>query len=488
MNKRQMIEAAIINMINEKIISVGDAVPSIRKMARRYDISITPVIEAYRNLELHGILKSRSKSGFVVVSAKSSDLKKIIPDLSNFSDTHSVLTNELKSFSSEKAAGKQKGEQQKKFYDFNCPTLTPAMIPFDSINQHIIKALRSQPQLINTNPHGYDDPMLVDSIAWCMAHYQCIINKREICITNNDFTLPLVFALKACLSPNQAILLTAPADKCHISAARQTGHEVFYINNTVEYGLDLDILERILIKTPHIGCIIVSPNFQPPSGKSMSVEAKSRLAEICARYGVCIIEDDRNRHLALRGYSTLPIKSMAPDDTIYIQSLSFPVMPHLQIHWTCPGKYTKSFRAHRDRALAAPLAFIQRSFSYYMDSGQHKKDIFSIGEQFCETASLVREALVSAFPDGTYISAPEGGCTIWIELPKSINSNVLADIARINGISISVGQDYNSKDNSIIINFSTIVEDSKNMTGIYLLGGIACKLATDNESVNKTPN
>ena len=459
-------------MINENIVSIGDAVPSIRKMAKRYGISITPVIEAYRNLELHGILESRTKSGFIVAASNTAQYVNRAPapeapDLPQSMLDSDAISALLSSYS---------GDTASDCYDFNPASLTPPMVEFDVLIQHIIKTLRTTPQLLNTDPHGYDDPMLVTSIAWCMSHYRCIIRKKEICITNNDFTLPLMYALQACLKPNQAVLLTAPCDKCHLSAARQTGHEVFFINNNSE-GLDLSALERMLIKKPHIGSIIVSPNFQPPSGISMSSESRLRLGEICAKYNVCIIEDDRNRHLAFSGVCPLPIKTVIPHQTIYIQSLSFPVMPHIQMHWSCPGKYTADFRAHRDFALASPPAFMQRSFASYMDATQHKKDIFYTGERLKLACALAREAVAASFPKGTYCSSPEGGCTLWVELPESVNCNLLADEARLRGISLAVAADYHIQANCIIINYSTIVHNSSTAKGIYKLGDIACRIS-----------
>lgn len=467
MNKRRIIEDAIINMIREKIVFVGDAVPSIRKMAKRYGVSVTPVIEAYRNLELRGVLESRSRSGFVVASSDMSGLKNFMDKTEpcqdvavNWADLTNVLHEGLGTVYS---------------YDFNYAFLTPPMASHDIIIQHIITTLRTNPQLLNADPHGYDDPTLVASIAWCMSHYRCIIKKNEICITNNDYTLPLIYALQSCLNPNQAVLLTTPCDKCHIDAVRRTGHEAFYISNSFD-GLDLNMLERMLIKRPHIGCLIISPNFQQPNGLSMSVESRFSLGEICSKYNICIIEDDRNRHLAFNGICPLPIKTIVPNDTIYVQSLSFPIMPNLQIHWSCPGKYTNDFRAHRDSALASPPAFMQRSIASYMDSMQHKKDIFTAGKELGEICSLVKDAVAASFPSGTYSSSPEGGCMLWVELPESVNCDVLADEAKANGISISAASDYSFQGNWIIINYSTIVGNRNLLKGVYKLGALACEL------------
>lgn len=476
MNKRQVIESEIISMINENILTYGDTVPSIRKMAKRYGISVTPVIEAYRNLELQGIIKGKTKSGFIVITPKVLPTGAPITYSPENADV-SFDTGKRKNHSpleSHKCSPDNNFEAEN--YDFNCASMTPSMIPCDTLIQHIIKTLRVEPELLSVNPHGYDDPTLVNSIAWCMAHYRCIINKHEICITNNDFTLPLIFAIQSCLKPTQAVLLTAPCDKCHVNAARQTGHEVFYVNNSVGLRLNVNAVERILIRNPHIGCIIISPNFQPPSGISMTSEDRRILGEICAKYGVCIIEDDRNRYLSFDGVCPLPIKSAHPSNTIYIHSLSFPVMPHIQMHWTCPGKYADNFRAHRNRALASPPAFMQRSISSYLDSMQHKKDIFSIGESLGITCSRVKNAIAESFPEGVYVASPEGGCTLWVELPDIIDCTKVADAAMTLGISISTAGDYKAQGNWIVINFSTIAQNPMLIKGVYELGNLICSM------------
>ena len=466
MNKRQTIERAIIDMIREEIVLVGKPVPSIKKMATRYGISVTPVIEAYRNLEQHRILKSRPRSGFVVATSSLS----VLYDFLGPNQWESG-SNGLKSG----CAASDRADNASETYDFNYATLTPPMTAYDSIIQHIISTLRTSPHILNENIHGYDDPLLVDSVVWCMSHYQCITKKSEICITNNDFTLPLVYALRSCLQPGQAVLLTSPCDKCHVDAVRRIGHEIVFLRNTLD-GLDLNALERMLVRKPHIGCIIVSPNFQQPSGISMSSENRRMLVAICQKHNICIIEDDRTRYLAFNNVCPLPIKSATPDNTIYIQSLSFPVMPNMQMHWTCPGKYTNEFRAHRNHSLASPPAFIQRSFGSYMTS-HHKKDIFAAGKKLAVACSQVKEAIAASFPSKTYISSPNGGCFLWVELPEAVSCTNLADEANAIGIKISVGYDYNFQGNWIVINYSTVAENHELVEGIYKLGALACKLA-----------
>ena len=165
-----------------------------------------------------------------------------------------------------------------------------------------------------------------------------------------------------------------------------------------------------------------------------------------------------------------------PHKTIYVQSLSFPIMPNIQIHWSCPGKYINDFRAHRDRALATPPAFMQRSLASYMDTTQHKKDIFATGRKLGDTCALVREAVEQSFPEGTYVSSPEGGCALWVGLPESVNCHLLADEAKANNISISVASDYRAHGNWIIINYSTIALNGNLLAGVNKLGALACRI------------
>ncbi len=78
---------------------------------------------------------------------------------------------------------------------------------------------------------------------------------------------------------------------------------------TDEDGMMMDVLEEILSNTPHIKLIYAIPTFQNPTGKTWSLERRRKLAELSAKYGVAVIEDNPYGELRFEGESLPSIKS-----------------------------------------------------------------------------------------------------------------------------------------------------------------------------------
>ena len=473
MNKRECIEAAIANMIAEHIVEVGKCVPSIRRMSKLYSFSATPVIEAYKDLERLGILEGRPKSSFVVVS---DDLSRLPAELRPAERPESAAPEPQGTDEPMNNPFRYDDSAADCSYDFRRVSIAP-LVPSEEMALYISRNLKLYPDMISISPRGCDDPLLVDGISRYMLSCKCIISKKEICITNNSLAMPLILSLQACGCRNRSVILTAPCAKSHIYAASMLGCKIIYIRSTVDGGIDLDSLERALQQNPDVAALLISPNYQAPSGVQMSDAAKQRMLEMCACSDIAIIEDDSNGDLYFKGKRPQPVKSLAPGRTVYISSFSNTLAPGLQIHWVCPGRYLERFRRFRDDIQATPPVFLQNGFGIYLQSKQFHKHLDYVRSTLSSAVSLTRDTVYNTFPPKTHVSNPGGGYNIWVCLPPEADVQSFRDAALEHDIYVPLGSEFGVDDSCFTINCSIIARSPKKLEGIKLLGALASKLA-----------
>ena len=478
MTKRQHIEDAILNMINRQIIKAGEQIPSIREMSKIYNVSATPVIEAYRNLEERGILESHPRSGYTVIEKKTEDsqFSEITPELS-------VSRNIGESGDKVAFHNYYTAERSKLgiIYPFGQGTAAVDLFNNEQMSRFISRSTKNYPEMIGRQGEGYDDEALVSEIAKWMLQYQCIINSKEIVVTNNSMTASLLLALHACTHSGDSVALMAPGAQSHYFTVMLKNLHPVSIRCTIDSGMNLDGLKRALVSNPSITCLICSPNFSSPDGSLMSDTNKRKLIEICAEHDVTIIEDDSFGDLTHNEVRPQPLKSLSPDNVIYISSFNCTSAPGLEISWVCAGKFQEVFRNYRNAMACSPPAFIQRGFSAYLENGMSRTHMKQIQTQHKAAVSAVRQAVMESFPEGTQASNPAGGYFLWVKLPKRCSALDLFHMAQQCKISVSPGVLYSTHgeySDCIRLNCSIISNRPEMLEGVYTLGKLTRKLVS----------
>ena len=99
-----------------------------------------------------------------------------------------------------------------------------------------------------------------------------------------------------------------------------------------EDGIDTQKLEEALNTEKNVKYLYTIPNFQNPTGVTLSLERRKALAEMACRYGVVLAEDDPYRDLRYQGQALPPIKSYdTTGNVVYLGSFSKLVSPGLRV-------------------------------------------------------------------------------------------------------------------------------------------------------------
>lgn len=196
--------------------------------------------------------------------------------------------------------------------------------------------------------------------------------------------------------------------------------------DTDDDGICTDDLEA-KIRQHHPKMIYVIPTFQNPSGRTLSLERRRRVAELAAKYDVLVLEDDPYRDIRYSGEDLPPIKGFDTTGNVVVaNSFSKIFSPGVRLgyvmaepeviqHLLEVKSATNSHTSMLPQVLCAE--FFKRG--YYPE--HHK--------MLCDLYRERRDAMLSSidefFPAGTKHSFPDGGLFTWVELPEGINTTEL---------------------------------------------------------------
>jgi len=229
---------------------------------------------------------------------------------------------------------------------------------------------------------------------------------------------------KILIGKGEAIAVEAPTYVGAISAFN--AYQPRYISiETDGDGVIPEALEAIL-KREKVKFVYLIPTFQNPSGRTIPLERRKRIAELAVRYDALVIEDDPYGSLRYRGEPVTLLKTLAPDHVVYLSTLSkifapglrlgFCAAPPLIQRWMVLAKqgidlHTSSF----DQALAAE----------YIAGGYLKRQIPKIVALYGPKLQAMLDGLDKYFPDSFTWSRPDGGMFVWAEGPEGINTTDL---------------------------------------------------------------
>lgn len=228
-------------------------------------------------------------------------------------------------------------------------------------------------------------------------------------------------------------ILISEGDKIAVEAPTYLGaiqafnpYEPEYVRmDTDDDGLIPDSLEQVL-KSSRIKFIYLVPTFQNPTGRTITLKRRERIANIIQEHNVLLIEDDPYSALRYEGRDIPPIKTLAPDNVVYVSSFSKVFAPGLRIGFcVAPELIRKWLVLVKQGVDLHTSTFNQALAAEYLSGGyleQHLPKIISIYRPKQET---MLHALEKYFPSSFRWSKPEGGMFIWAEGPKGLDMETI---------------------------------------------------------------
>ncbi len=244
---------------------------------------------------------------------------------------------------------------------------------------------------------------------------------------------------KALVSPGDRIAVESPTYLGALQAF--TPYEPDYISLACdEGGLIPDSLEAAL--TRHAAKFIyLVPNFQNPTGRTLSMNRRRAVASIIRKYGALLVEDDPYGDLRYEGTALPPLKSLAPDNVIYIGTLSKVFAPGLRLGYCVAPTAIRNWLVLVKQGVDLHTGtYSQALAAEYIAGGYLDRHLPRIIDLYRPRKEAIIDALAQSFPDGFRWSHPEGGMFVWVEGPEGMDMQVLYAEAVRHGVAYVPGQ------------------------------------------------
>jgi len=202
------------------------------------------------------------------------------------------------------------------------------------------------------------------------------------------------------------------------------------------------------------------PNFQNPTGRSLSVERRFELVETCARLGIPLIEDDPYGALSYKGEPFPKMLNMNPDGVIYMGSFSKVLTPGIRLGYVvAPLALVRRLELAKQAADLHTAQLTQMVVYEVIKDGFLDTHIPQIRTLYASQCQAMLDAMDATFPKGVTWTRPEGGMFIWVTLPKNIDAMKLLDQAIAAKVAFVPGAPFYANEaetNTLRLSFVTV--------------------------------
>ena len=167
------------------------------------------------------------------------------------------------------------------------------------------------------------------------------------------------------------------------------------------------------------------PNFHNPAGVTLAVERRAEVLEICAAYGVGVVEDNPYGLLGFSG-RTYPALRSLDSSVVYLGSFSKTFASGLRVGWALvPPAVRERLVLAAESATLCPPSFTQMLVSRYLAAHDWQSQIKTFAEVYRDRRDALLDALETYLPDGCTWNVPDGGFYVWLTVPQGVDTKAM---------------------------------------------------------------
>lgn len=338
----------------------------------------------------------------------------------------------------------------------------PATFPVEELKQITVDVLTQQPQLALQYGPTEGDVNLKDQLIPWMAKDGIQVTRDQILITVGS-QQGLDLAGRVFVDPGDAVIVELPSYMAGLQVFRSYRAQLIGVPQDAE-GMRTDLLEQTLARLRREGrrpkFIYVVPDFQNPSGVTMTEARRRMLLELARAYGTLVVEDSPYRELRFEGTSPPPLASLDREGrVVFVSTFSKTLAPGLRVAWMAASEelIRRFVTAKQGVDLCCP-AFTQAIAAEFCARGHIYRHLPQITVLYRKKRDIMLRALEREMPPGVTWTKPEGGLFLWITLPDGMDTeHLLRAAVEDEGVAYVVGSGFHADGggkNAMRLNFS----------------------------------
>ncbi len=228
-------------------------------------------------------------------------------------------------------------------------------------------------------------------------------------------------------------------------------------------GMRVDVLAGQLAGGLRPKILYTIPDFQNPTGLTMSAQRRYELVALARRYGFMIVEDVAYSELGFEHAPPPSLWSIAPDVVLQAGTFSKIFCPGVRMGWAVgPDEIISRLVVAKQNSDQCSGALGQRLLEEYGRSGQLERQLVASRALYARRAALMTEALATHMPEGTTWTTPQGGFYVWLTAPAGVDTVAASAAARARQVAYVPGRPFYPGDDGtaqIRLAYSRVADD-----------------------------
>lgn len=417
-------------------LAAGTRLPAVRQLAGALQVNRITVESAYARLEADGLIAGRQGSGTYILAVgprgtvQEGNEREIWPlwqqgplarvRKENFNDLEKLVDSHPQPI------------------NFGGGIGDPHLLSFKDFGQSIQKIIRRQ----GVNGCTYGDPRgfapLRATISQILASQGLQTTPDRILITTGSQQAIMLVA-QLLLRPGDVVITENPTYSGALDIFRSLDVDPVGIDLDDD-GMMVDNLEDLL-RQHHPKLLYTIPNFQNPTGVSMSSQRRRQLLELAGRYNVPVLEDDYVGDLRYEGCARPALKALDRNGmVIYVSTFSKMLMPDLRIGFlVADGPVYDALLKRKCLSDLATSNLLQRSLDDYLSVGRYQAHLRRSCRIYRKRRDAMLKAIEEHLPHEVRLTSPKGGFYIWLQLPQEIEAEELFRRSCREGVGYALG-------------------------------------------------
>ena len=284
------------------------------------------------------------------------------------------------------------------------------------------------------------------------------------------------------VNPGDVILTSSPSYLGALQSFRSYRADIRGVAHISDLEAFKEAYEEVIAQVKAEGKVVkflyMIPDFQNPSGESLTLEERRMLVGLAQKHDFLIVEDSPYRELRYEGEHVPVMYSIDPDRVIHLGSFSKIFAPGFRLGWAIahPEIHDKIYVCKQSLDLCPPI-FDQYVAAEFLESGRLDENLVKSISLYKGKRDLLLGLLERHMPDGVRWTRPEGGLFLFLTLPEGFEAVKFYDKALDAGVAYVAGEffhpDGNGK-NTMRLNFSFMSEE-RIAEGVKLLAELLGK-------------
>ena len=302
-----------------------------------------------------------------------------------------------------------------------------AALPLDALAAEVAGLVARDGQVALQYGSAQGVPALREQICEVMALEGITADPNDVVVTvGSQMALDLVTRIFC--DPGDVVLAEGPSYVGALGSFAAYQARVVHVAMDA-HGLVPDLLRDALAVLAARGVtpkfLYTIPNFHNPAGVTLAVERRRQVLDICAEYGVGVLEDNPYGLLGFTGQVHPALRSMDPN-VMYLGSFSKIFASGLRVGWALvPPAVRDRLVLAAESATLCPPTFNQLMVSRYLAAHDWRSQVKTFAEMYRERRDAMIAALETHLPDGSTWNIPDGGFYVWLTVPEGVDTKAM---------------------------------------------------------------